>query len=118
MSPPSRGKGRARGAGPEELDRASLGLTFSGFAAGLNISFSAVALAVVGALTGGVGLAAYLVYPLGFLIIILGKAQLYTENTVMPVTVALTDPRTVPNMLRFGLWFLSPTSSAPRCFRP
>jgi formate/nitrite transporter FocA (FNT family) len=118
VSPPSRGKGRARGAGSEELDRASLGLTFSGFAAGLNISFSAVALAVVGALTDGVGLAAYLVYPLGFLIIILGKAQLYTENTVMPVTVALTDPRTVPNMLRFGLWFLSPTSSAPRCFRP
>jgi formate/nitrite transporter FocA (FNT family) len=43
--------------GREELDRASLGLAFSGFAAGLNISFSAVALAVVGALTGGVGLA-------------------------------------------------------------
>ena len=55
------------GNGREELDRASLGPTFSGFAAGLNISFSAVALAVVGALTGGVGLAAYLAYPLGFL---------------------------------------------------
>ena len=88
--------------GREELDRASLGLAVSGFAAGLNISFSAVALAVVGALTGGVGLAAYLAYPLGFLIVILGKAQLYTENTVTPVAVALTDPRTVPNMLR--LW--------------
>ena len=86
--------------GREELDRASLGLSFSGFAAGLNISFSAVALAVVGALTGGVGLAAYLVYPLGFLIVILGRAQLYTENTVTPVAVALTDPRVVPNMLR------------------
>jgi formate/nitrite transporter FocA (FNT family) len=86
--------------GREELDRASLGLIFSGFAAGLNISFSAVALAVVGALTGGVGLAAYLVYPLGFLIVILGKAQLFTENTVTPVAVALTDLRTVPNMLR------------------
>jgi formate-nitrite transporter family protein len=88
--------------GREELDRASLGLTFSGFAAGLNISFSAVALAVVGALTGGVGLAAYLVYPLGFLIVILGRAQLFTENTVTPVIVALTDLRSIPNMLR--LW--------------
>jgi formate/nitrite transporter FocA (FNT family) len=88
--------------GREELDRASLGLAFSGFAAGLNISFSAVALAVVGALTGGVGLVAYLVYPLGFLIVILGRAQLFTENTVTPVTVALTDLRAVPNMLR--LW--------------
>jgi formate-nitrite transporter family protein len=88
--------------GREELDRASAGLAFSGFAAGLNISFSAVAVAVVGALTGGIGLAAFLVYPLGFLIVILGRAQLFTENTVTPVTVALTDPRTIPNMLR--LW--------------
>jgi formate/nitrite transporter FocA (FNT family) len=88
--------------GREELGRASLGLTLSGLAAGLNISFSAVALAVVGDLTGGVGLAAYLAYPLGFLIVILGRAQLFTENTVTPVTVALSDARSVPNMLR--LW--------------
>ena len=88
--------------GREELARASLGLTFSGFAAGLNISFSAVALAVVGAMTGGVGLAAILAYPLGFLIVILGRAQLFTENTVTPVAVALTDARSIPNMLR--LW--------------
>lgn len=39
--------------GREELDRASAGLAFSGFAAGLNISFSAVAVAVVAGLTGG-----------------------------------------------------------------
>ena len=79
--------------GREELDRASLGLAFSGVAAGLNISFSAVDLGIVSALIGGVGLAAYLVYPLGFLIVILIRAQLFTENTVTPVTVALTDPR-------------------------
>ena len=60
--------------GRDELSRASLGLTFSGFAAGLNISFSAVALAVIGAMTGGVGLAAILAYPIGFLIVILGRA--------------------------------------------
>ncbi len=88
--------------GRDELSRASLGLTISGFAAGLNISFSAVALAVVGAMTGGVGLAAILAYPIGFLIVILGRAQLFTENTVTPVAVALTDTRSIPNMLR--LW--------------
>ena len=59
-----------------------------------------MALGIVVALTGTVGLAAYLVYPLGYLIVILGRAQLFTENTVTPVTVALTDPRAVPNMLR------------------
>jgi formate-nitrite transporter family protein len=53
--------------GREELSRASVGLGLSGLAAGLNISFSAVALGVVGSLTGGVGLVAALLYPIGFL---------------------------------------------------
>lgn len=88
--------------GRKELQRANLGLAFSGFAAGLNISFSAVAYAVVSALTGGPGLAAYAAYPIGFLIVILGRAQLFTENTVTPVTVVLTRLSSIPNMLR--LW--------------
>ena len=46
--------------GREELGRASAGLAFSGFAAGLNISFSAVGLSVVGSVTGGVVLSAML----------------------------------------------------------
>jgi formate/nitrite transporter FocA (FNT family) len=86
--------------GREELGRASMGLAFSAFGAGLNISFSVIALAVVGALTGGVGLLALIAYPIGFLIVILGKEELFTENTVTPVAVSLTDRSTVPNMLR------------------
>jgi formate/nitrite transporter FocA (FNT family) len=88
--------------GNEELGRASLGLGLSGLAAGLNISFSAVALGVAGAFTGGVGLVAALLYPIGFLIVILGRSQLYTENTVTPVAVVLTNFGALPNMLR--LW--------------
>lgn len=88
--------------GRKELDRASAGLAFSGFAAGLNISFGAVAMAVVGAMTGGIGLAALLVYPVGFLIVIIGRAQLFTENTVTPVVVVLSNASRLPNMLR--LW--------------
>lgn len=68
----------------------------------MNISFAAVALAVVASITGGVGLAAYAAYPLGFLIVILGRSQLFTENTVTPVTVVLAQARRLPNMLR--LW--------------
>ena len=60
--------------GNEELGRASLGLGLSGLAAGLNISFSAVALGVAGALTGGVGLVAALRYPIGWLVVVLGRA--------------------------------------------
>ncbi|CAN5878128.1 formate/nitrite transporter family protein [soil metagenome] len=88
--------------GRKELDRASAGLAFSGFAAGLNISFGAVAMAVVGSMTGGIGLAALLVYPIGFLIVIIGRAQLFTENTVTPVVVVLSNGSRLPNMLR--LW--------------
>lgn len=88
--------------GREELDRASAGLALSGLAAGLNVSFGAVALGVVGALTGGVGLTAMLFYPVGFLIVILGRSQLFTENTITPVVVVLSRLSSVSNMLR--LW--------------
>lgn len=88
--------------GQEELSRASTGLALSGVAAGLNISFGAVALAVVGAALGGTGLVTALIYPVGFLVVILGRSQLFTENTITPLTVVLTRFNTLPNMLR--LW--------------
>jgi len=94
--------------GQEELDRASAGLGISGLAAGLNISFSAAVLGVVGSLTGGVGLTAALLYPIGFLIVILGRSQLYTENTVTPVAVVLTNFGALSNMLRlWGVVFIA-----------
>lgn len=56
---------------------------------------------MVGAATGGsVGLAAALFYPIGFLIVIAGRSQLFTENTITPVTVVLTRFGSLPNMLR------------------
>ncbi|MGB3683659.1 MAG: formate/nitrite transporter family protein [Rubrobacteraceae bacterium] len=94
--------------GRENLSRASLGLAFSGLGAGLNISFGALAMFSVAGMTGGVGLAAIAVYPLGFLMVVLGRTQLFTETTVTPVTVVLSGwkrkPRRVVNMLR--LWFV------------
>jgi formate/nitrite transporter FocA (FNT family) len=88
--------------GRKELRRGGTGLALSGLAAGLNISFSVVALAVVGSLTGGIGLAAIAAYPIGFLIVVLGRAELFTENTVTPVAVVLTDRSMLLNMLK--LW--------------
>ena len=93
--------------GREELGRANTGLALSALGAGLNISFSAIVLALVGSLTGGVGLLAMAAYPVGFLIVILGKEELYTENTVTPVAVALTDTSEITNMLRmWGILFV------------
>lgn len=93
--------------GRSELSRKSAGLAVSGFAAGLNISFSIVALAIVASLTGGLGVAAYAAYPVGFLLVILGRAQLFTENTVTPVTVVLDQSGSLVNMLRmWGVVFV------------
>lgn len=88
--------------GRHELDRASGGLALSGLAAGLNISIGSLALAFVAGITGEVGLLAFAVYPIGFLIVVLGRAQLFTENTVTPVTVVLSNRDRIPNLLR--LW--------------
>ena len=87
--------------GRKELARGSPGLALSGLAAGLNISFGTLAMMLVAAHTGGLGVTAMAVYPIGFVLVIIGRAQLFTENTVTPVTVALVEPRrSLPRMLR------------------
>jgi formate-nitrite transporter family protein len=55
-----------------------------------------------GVLAGWVGLAAALLHPIGFLIVVLGRSQLYTKNTVAPVAVVLTNFDPLPDML--WLW--------------
>lgn len=50
-------------------------------------------------MAGWVGLAAALLYPIGFLIAILGRSQLYTKNAVTPVAVVLTNFDALPDML-------------------
>src|SRR5918911_4489606 len=95
--------------GREELARGSAGLALSGLGAGLNVSFSALALGIVGALSGGVGLLAYAAYPIGFIFVMLSRQQLFTTNTVTPVIVVLDEDRSqLWNMLRmWGILFVS-----------
>ncbi|MEX1081575.1 MAG: formate/nitrite transporter family protein [Halofilum sp. (in: g-proteobacteria)] len=90
--------------GRNELGRAKAGLGLSGLSAGLNISLGAVAMAMVGSMTGGIGPLAIAFYPIGFIIVVLGRAQLFTENTVTPVTVVLARHAAVAELLRF--WFV------------
>jgi formate-nitrite transporter family protein len=85
---------RVKEEGREELRRPALSLLASGFGAGLAMGLSALGVAVV-ASTLGTGpaatVAAYTLYPLGFLAVVLGRAQLFTENTLYPVVVGLED---------------------------
>lgn len=86
----------------EEFQRPTRLLFLSGVAAGLSIALSFVARA---ALTGATpmdssGLIGNLLYPLGFLLIVGGRYQLFTENTLTPVTLVLTRIASVPLLLR------------------
>jgi len=91
--------------GREELERSSHALAFSGIAGGLTMGLTGLSVAIVHA-TLGAGQASefvsHLVYPLGFIAVIIGRAQLFTENTLYPVILVLDEHRHVLNMLR--LW--------------
>ncbi|MEO5735442.1 MAG: formate/nitrite transporter family protein [Rubrivivax sp.] len=80
-----------RRSGEEEMGRPVVSLWWSGLAAGLSISFSMLVPAVLYSHlpeSSWRQLVVALGYPIGFLIVILGRQQLFTENTltvVLPV---------------------------------
>jgi formate/nitrite transporter FocA (FNT family) len=74
--------------GEEELQRPPEALAFSGLAAGLSMGFSFVAEGTLNYFLPDTGWAPLLIklgYPVGFLIVILGRQQLFTETTVTVV---------------------------------
>lgn len=80
--------------GDEELERSSSSLWWSGLAAGLSIGLSLVAKGLLVAyLPDGdwAPLVANLGYSVGFLVVILSREQLFTENTVTAVLPLAAD---------------------------
>jgi formate/nitrite transporter FocA (FNT family) len=81
--------------GQDELDRPNGSLIWSGIAAGLMISLSVFAEAVLRSYLPDAQWA-YLVenlgYSLGFLVVILGRMQLFTENTITTVLPVMQTP--------------------------
>jgi formate/nitrite transporter FocA (FNT family) len=74
--------------GDDELERPTSALAWSGLAAGLSMGFSFVAEALFRSHLPDAPwrpLIAKLGYPLGFLIVIIGRQQLFTENTLTPI---------------------------------
>ena len=80
----------------EELERPLHNLAMSAVSAGLAMGISGLGVAVLLHVLGhdrvGESLA-YLAYPLGFLIVIIGRQQLFTENTLFPVALVLEQRR-------------------------
>ncbi len=82
--------------GEEELSRSVSALAWSGLAAGMSMGFSFVTQALIYSClpdTPWRRLLVALGYPVGFLIVILGRQQLFTENTLTPIIPLLTRRR-------------------------
>ena len=85
----------------EEFSQPRRLLFFSGLAAGLITSVSFLSRAALTAATGETepGLLANLLYPVGFIFIVTGRYQLFTETTLTPVTLVITRLASLPRLL-------------------
>ena len=95
--------------GDEELRRPSLSLMWSGLAGGVAITASLMGKALIQSHLPDVAwrpLVSSLGYALGFLIVVLGRLQLFTESTLSAVIPVATRP-TLRNLARMAkLWVI------------
>lgn len=96
--------------GEQELDRQAGGLLTSGVSAGLDLGFSVLLMAVMVTLVGDEvpgSVREILVanmYAVGFIIVILGRSELFTEHTTLAVLPVLARRATIGQLGR--LWGL------------
>jgi formate-nitrite transporter family protein len=89
----------------QELKRSNLSLAISGFGGGAFMGLSALGTAIAVALIGDsphAHMISRMFYTLGFIVVIVGRSQLFTENTLYPVALVLAEKREFWNTLR--LW--------------
>ncbi|HEY1797944.1 MAG TPA: formate/nitrite transporter family protein [Stellaceae bacterium] len=93
--------------GEEEMSRPVTSLVWSGVAAGLSISFSVLAQAILEARLPDAGwrpLVSSFGYSVGFLMAVLSRQQLFTENTVTAI-LPVMNRMTIGKVLNLGrLW--------------
>ena len=88
-----------------ELDRPAIALAISGLAGGITMGLTALGVSIVAAslpVSAVSSFIALLAYPIGFIAVIVGRAQLFTENTLYPVALMLAERRHFKTTLR--LW--------------
>jgi formate/nitrite transporter FocA (FNT family) len=89
----------------EELSRSTFQLFSSGFSAGIAMGLTGLAVALALSYLGNSPVAQFVsfaFYPIGFIVVIIGRAQLFTENTLFPVVLILDEHKHFVNTLR--LW--------------
>jgi len=93
--------------GEQELRRPALSLFWSGLAAGIAISVSLLAEAMLRAALPEApwrDLVVALGYPVGFLVVILGRMQLFTESTITAMLPLVTRPSRWALLRTLRLW--------------
>ena len=91
--------------GRRELERSNVSLAISGVAGGLLMGLTGLSVAILMSMVGTTPagkLTALFFYPLGFMVVILGRSQLFTENTLYPVALMLAEKKHLLSTLR--LW--------------
>jgi formate-nitrite transporter family protein len=100
----------------EELKRSARKLAFSGLAGGITLGLTGLGVAAIRASIGAgpwQEFVSYLIYPIGFIAVIIGRAQLFTENTLYPVVLVLDERRHLLATLRlWGIVFASNIAGA------
>ncbi len=122
--------------GDEELKRPVSALAWSALAAGLSMGMSMVTEGLLEAYLPAASWRPLIVrfgYSVGFLMVIIGRQQLFTENTLTPILVLMANrsPKTLWNVLRLWstvlcanlvgahavAWVLAGTNAFPRTIR-
>jgi formate/nitrite transporter FocA (FNT family) len=89
----------------EELSRPMLAMLFSGFAGGIGMGLTGLSVALALSYLGNSPTAHFIsfcFYPIGFIVVIIGRAQLFTENTLFPIVLVLDERKHVLATLK--LW--------------
>jgi formate/nitrite transporter FocA (FNT family)/bacterioferritin (cytochrome b1) len=97
--------------GHARLNRTWLEMSMSGLIAGMNVTFGIIASSyVAGATAPFVGaniskIFGALFFPIGFIFLMIGKSELFTENFLVPVTAVLAKKSKIGSL--FKLWSLT-----------
>jgi formate/nitrite transporter FocA (FNT family) len=100
----------------EELSRSSTALMFSGLAGGISMGLTGLSVALAISYLGDGPIqqfVSFFFYPVGFIVVVIGRAQLFTENTLYPVVLVLDEHKHLLNTLRlWGVVFASNVAGA------
>lgn len=89
----------------DELSRSTIALFFSGLGGGICMGLTGLGVALALSYLGNGPIQQFIsffLYPTGFIVVIISRAQLFTENTLYPVVLVLDERKHVLNTLR--LW--------------